>query len=108
MRSSIQRRSEDDDAKVSYSRVGEAYYSTRGRQCVRLAQERVQRCRDDGADVVYRERRYFILATDTPCDGTAYEIIRWRQEGDVARRVLLTLPQTKVAETYYSPCAEID
>eukprot|EP00171_Calliarthron_tuberculosum_P023220 IDg23220t1 len=57
---------------------------------------------------VDRERRYFISTTSTPADGTPYERVRWRQEGDAARRVVLTVRQPKVAEVYYSACASID
>lgn len=57
---------------------------------------------------VDRERRYFISTTSSPADGSPYECIRWRQEGDEARRVALTVRQPKVAEVYYSACASID
>ena len=57
---------------------------------------------------VDRERRYFISTTSSAADGTPYERIRWRQTGSFAQRVLLTVRQPKVVETYYSSCAAID
>lgn len=57
---------------------------------------------------VGRERRYFILATSTHEEGTLFEQIRWRQNGTYDERILLTVRQPKVAETYYAACAAID
>lgn len=57
---------------------------------------------------VDRERRYFRSTASTHNDGTPFERIRWRQNGLAAERVLLTVRQPKVAETYYSACAAID
>lgn len=57
---------------------------------------------------VDRERRYFISTISTHEDGTPFERIRWRQNGLSAERVLFTVRQPKIAETYYSACAAID
>ena len=57
---------------------------------------------------VDRERRYFIASTSTSLMGTPYERMRWRQTGAHAERVVLTVPQPHVAETYYTCCSQID
>lgn len=57
---------------------------------------------------VDRERRYFIASTSTSSPGAPCERVRWRQVGDHAERVTLTVPQPEVAEVYYATCAQID
>jgi len=49
---------------------------------------------------VDRQRRYFISSTSSTLPGAPYERVRWRQEGDRAERVVLTIAQPQVVETY--------
>jgi hypothetical protein len=55
-----------------------------------------------------RERRYFISTASSAAAGASYETVRWRQVPDGPQRQTLTVEQTKVAEIYYSACAQID
>jgi len=57
---------------------------------------------------VDRQRRYFISSTSSTLPGAPYERVRWRQEGDRAERVVLTIAQPQVVETYYKSCTQID
>jgi len=57
---------------------------------------------------VDRERRYFIASTSTSLMSTPYKRMRWSQTGAHAERVVLTVPQPQVAETYYTCCSQID
>jgi len=90
-----------------------------GALSVRPLEERVQRVsyvhtKADGVTDtmsvlwVDRERRYFISSASTNEPGTPYDLVRWRQVGDDAKRVVLTVAQPQVVETYYQCCAQID
>jgi len=57
---------------------------------------------------VDRDRRYFISTASTTLPGAPYERIRWRQVGAHAQRVVLTIPQPQVVETYFECCAQVD
>jgi len=57
---------------------------------------------------VDRERRYFISTASCTLPGRPCDRVRWRQVGDHAERVVLTVPQPLVVETYYQCCAQID
>jgi len=57
---------------------------------------------------VNRERRYFISSALTTLPGMPYDRVRWRQVGDDAERVVLTVAQPQVVETYYPCRAQID
>jgi len=57
---------------------------------------------------VDRERRSFIFSASTTIPGTPYDRVRWRQVVDDAERVVLTVAQPQVVETYYQCCAQID
>jgi len=48
---------------------------------------------------VGRELSYFISSTSTNLPGTPYDRVRWRQVGDDAERVVLTVTQPQVVET---------
>ena len=50
----------------------------------------------------------FILSASTTIPGTPYDRVRWRQVGDDAERVFLTVAQPQVVETYYQRCAQTD
>jgi hypothetical protein len=55
-----------------------------------------------------RERRYFISTAPSAAAGASYERVRWRQIPDGPQRQTLTVEQPKIAEIYYSVCAQID
>jgi hypothetical protein len=58
-----------------------------------------------------RERRYFIASGSSLDEGAPYIRERWRQiqqDQESPTKVVLTIPQPKAAETYYSVCAAID
>jgi len=57
---------------------------------------------------VDRERRYFISSTSTTLPGMPYDRVRWWQVGDDAERVVVTVAQPQVVETYYPCRAQID
>lgn len=57
---------------------------------------------------VDRERRYFVSTTSSSAPGTPSERERIRQVGQRSERVVLTVPQPKTVELYYSCCAHID
>ena len=57
---------------------------------------------------VDRDRRYCISTASTTIPGAPYERIRWRQVGAHAQRVVLTIPQPQVVETYFECCAQVD
>jgi len=57
---------------------------------------------------VGRELSYFISSTSTNLPETPYDRVRWRQVGDDAERVVLTVTQPQVVETYFQCCAQID
>jgi len=57
---------------------------------------------------VDRERRYFISLASTTLPGTPFDRVRWRQVGDDAERVVLTVAQPQVVETYDQCSAQID
>lgn len=57
---------------------------------------------------VDRERRYFICTASSAAASTMCERIRWRQTENGPQRVLITVPQPKAVDLYYSACAAID
>lgn len=57
---------------------------------------------------VDRERRFFVSTTSSSAPGTPSERERIRQVGQRSERVVLTVPQPKAVELYYSCCAHID
>jgi Transposase IS4 len=60
---------------------------------------------------MYRELRYFIASGSSLDEGAPYIRERWRQilqDNESPTKVVLTIPQPKAAEIYYSVCEAID
>lgn len=53
-------------------------------------------------------RRHFMASAHSSLTGMPYDRISWRQEGDRAKKVLITMQQPDLIVVYYSACAQID